>query len=198
LATTFLTHDWLIPSGNPRGVTVTELEPILRTIVEPGLRLLPRPMDTDPARVMLLAIGLQESRLIHRRQIGGPARGLWQFERGGGVVGVLRHPASAELADQVCAGRRVEPTPAALYAALEFDDLLACAIARLLLFTDPRSLPRTDAPAESAWNYYIRNWRPGKPHRKTWDGFHAAAVDAVRAYPSFANVVSGADTAPQS
>ena len=28
---------------------------------------------------MLLAIGLQESRFVHRRQIGGPACGFWQF-----------------------------------------------------------------------------------------------------------------------
>ena len=170
---------------------------ILATVVEPGLALLPKPMDTDAARVMLLAIGLQESRLIHRRQIGGPARGLWQFERGGGVVGVLRHRASAELAEDVCAQRGVEPTPAKLYEALALDDLLACAIARLLLFTDPRPLPRTDAPAESAWDYYIRNWRPGKPHRRTWDAFHEVAVAVVKAYPSFANVESGSSTVPR-
>lgn len=177
---------------------MADLDHILRTVVEPGLALLPSPMDSDAARVMLLAIGLQESRLIHRRQIGGPARGLWQFERGGGVVGVLRHRASAELAEDVCEQRGVEPTPAKLYEALALDDLLACAIARLLLFTDPRPLPRADAPAEAGWAYYIRNWRPGKPHRHTWDAFHAKAVDAVRAFPSFANVISGADTVPGS
>ena len=37
------------------------------------------------ADVLLLAIGLQESRFEHRQQIGGPARSFWQFERGGGV-----------------------------------------------------------------------------------------------------------------
>ena len=58
---------------------------------------------------MLLAIGLQESRLTHRRQIGGPARGLWQFERGGGVAGVLRHAASRDHALSVCDARRVAP-----------------------------------------------------------------------------------------
>lgn len=175
---------------------MADLDHILRTVVEPGLRLLPSRMDTDPARVMLLAIGLQESRLIHRRQIGGPARGLWQFERGGGVTGVLRHKASAALADSVCEARGVDPTPSKLYEALAGDDLLACAIARLLLFTDPRPLPGLDAPAEAAWEYYIRNWRPGKPHRKTWDAFHEQAVVAVKAFPSFANVISGASTTP--
>lgn len=169
---------------------MADLDHMLRAVIEPGLALLPSRMDSDPARVMLLAIGLQESRLTYRRQIGGPARGLWQFERGGGVVGVLRHKASADLADSVCAERGVEPTPERVYAALEFDDLLACAFARLLLWTDSRPLPAMNANPEAAWQYYIRNWRPGKPHRQTWDRFHAEAVDAVRARPSFANVIS--------
>ena len=48
-------------------------------ILDPAAKLLPG-MDSAKARVMLLAIGLQESRFEHRRQIGGPARGFWQFE----------------------------------------------------------------------------------------------------------------------
>lgn len=54
-------------------------------ILDPALKLLPS-MDSVRARMMLLAIGLQESRFEHRRQLGnGPARGFWQFESGGGV-----------------------------------------------------------------------------------------------------------------
>ena len=62
---------------------------VLRTNVLPGMALLPDRMDTPEARVMMLAIGLQESRFVHRRQIKGPARGFWQFEQGGGVIGVV-------------------------------------------------------------------------------------------------------------
>lgn len=167
-----------------------DLDHILRVVVEPGLDLLPSRMDTNPARVMLLAIGLQESRLIHRRQINGPARGLWQFEQGGGVVGVLRHKASAGFARDVCASRGVEPVAAKVYQALAVDDLLATAFARLLLYTDPRPLPRPEAGPAPAWDYYIRNWRPGKPHRHTWDRLHAEAVAAVRGRPDFSNVIS--------
>src|SRR5699024_10369063 len=57
-------------------------------ILDPALSLLPAVMDTHQARVMLLAIALQESDLAYREQIGGPAHGLWMFERGGGVKGV--------------------------------------------------------------------------------------------------------------
>ena len=159
---------------------MADLDVILSRIVGPGLALLPSRMDSERARLMLLAIGLQESRFEHRRQIGGPARGFWQFERAGGVQGVLRHPATAKLAAAVCAEQGVEPTATAVYNRLEHDDLLACAFARLLLWSDPQPLP---APgyASASWQYYLRTWRPGKPHRHTWDALYARAHDAVRA-----------------
>jgi hypothetical protein len=146
------------------------------TVLTPALLLLPERMDTTAARRMLLAIGLQESRLIHRRQIRGPARGLWQFEEGGGCLGVLRHPASARLAEDVCLRRQVTPEPRQLYLALADDDVLAAAMARLLLWTDPAPLPED---AETAWAYYLRTWRPGKPHPHTWPGFWRTASEAV-------------------
>lgn len=133
--------------------------------------------DTPAARAMLWAIGRQESRFIHRRQIGGPARGFWQFEKGGGVKGVLTHPASKQHAIALCKERDVDPTTAAVYPALEKDDILAAGFARLLLFTDPSALPTPKfGLAQDAWAYYKRNWRPGKPHRQTWDGFWREAV----------------------
>ena len=110
---------------------------------------------------MLLAIGLQESRFVHRRQIGGPARGFWQFEQGGGVRGVLAHPASAALARQVCQVRGVPPTAPSVYSRLELDDVLAAAFARLLL--DRSGAPARTGDADAAWALYLRTWRPGKP-----------------------------------
>lgn len=139
--------------------------------------LLPASMLSRAARVMLLAIGLQESRFEHRKQIGGPARGFWQFESGGGVKGVLTHPASAKRAEEVCKARGISADQRTVYETLADDDLLACAFARLLLLTDPRALPKV-GDAEAAWAYYVRNWRPGKPHRKTWDALYAQAVAA--------------------
>jgi len=151
-------------------------ETIRREAILPALALLPARMNSPDAIALLLAIGLQESRLTHRRQIGGPARGLWQFERGGGVRGVLEHPSSKKLAAAVCEARGVEPIASRVYEALEDDDVLAAAFARLLLWTDPKPLPAI-GDTQSGWDLYIRTWRPGKPHRHTWDALYATAIE---------------------
>ena len=151
--------------------------------VHEALRLLPPAMDSKEARVMVYATGLQESRFTHRAQVidgggKGPARGYWQFERGGGVAGVLRHPASRFWANSVCNARNIPAQPLNVWLALETDDVLAAALARLLLFTDPARLPAVGEQSES-WTYYLRNWRPGKPHPRTWPECYEAALKAV-------------------
>lgn len=150
----------------------------LANIIDPALCILPPMMTSRRARAMLLAIGMQESRLVHRRQINGPARGLWQFERGGGVAGVLRHPATQAHAETVCWRLGNAGTTAAVYHQLEHDDVLAACFARLLLWTLPGVLPdRGDT--DGAWDQYIVAWRPGKPHRHTWDKFYEDAWEVV-------------------
>lgn len=131
--------------------------------------------DSPEARVQMLAIGLQESLFEYRRQMNnGPAMGFWQFERGGGVKGVLRHPSSEVRATRLCKARNVIPDPTAVWHALEHDDVLAAGFARLLLYTDPRDLPDV-TDAAGSWAMYLRNWRPGKPHPQTWPANHSAA-----------------------
>lgn len=161
-------------------ITDDEMRPIARAI-EDGLNLLPVGMGSPGAVVMMWAIGLQESRMHHRYQVlddggKGPARGLWQFERGGGCLGVLTHPASRFWMHRVCVARDVKPASRVLWLALEHDDVLAAAAARLLLFTDPKRLPHPE-DAAGGWRYYIRNWKPGKPHPKTWPALHARAIE---------------------
>jgi len=156
---------------------------IIKTGIEPALALLPANMDSAAARVMLLAIGLQESRFVHRRQIGGPARGFWQFEKGtrasrGGVWGVCLHPASKGNLAALCEARSVAFDPDAIYAALEYDDVLAAGVARLLLWTDPKALPGV-GDADAAWALYLRTWRPGKPHPRTWPELYRQAAAGV-------------------
>lgn len=157
---------------------------ILRSIDE-ALSLLPEKMDSKEARVMLVAIGLQESRLIHRRQLvgnpprpAGPATGLWQFESGGGVVGVLQHNATRTHAITLCNARNVKPEPQAVWQALQYDDVLAAGFARLLLWSDPQSLPEI-GNKQAAWDLYIRTWRPGKPKPKVWKDNYLEAVSVV-------------------
>jgi len=149
----------------------------LTDIIRPALAELPAKMRGDKAEVMLLAIGLQESRFIYRKQIGGPARGFWQFERAG-IAGVLNHPASLATCKKLCSEHAANSVEQ-VYNLLETSDKLACQLARLLLYTDPRPLPLI-GEIVSAWDYYIRNWRPGKPHLKTWAGIYAQAVKTVK------------------
>lgn len=154
------------------------METTLRDIILPALAILPPPMTSIRAQVMLLAIGQQESGLTHRRQLGGgPARGLWQFERAG-IQGVLHHPATMEHAASVCWRCANAGTTAAVYHQIESDDILACAFARLLLWTLPGALP-VRGQAEEGWRQYIAAWRPGKPHRHTWDEFYEEAWATV-------------------
>ena len=152
---------------------------IIGTIITPASKLLPS-MDSPKARMLMLAIGFQESRFEHRRQIGGPARGFWQFEQGGGVKGVLTHKASAYDAVKVCYARGVGSSTKDVYERLEHDDILACCFARLLLWTDAHPLPMI-GDVEGSWDYYERNWRPGKPHPHTWPGLYQQAHNLLMA-----------------
>lgn len=160
-----------------------DLKRIIDIGVTPALALLPAAMDTQAARVMLLAIGLQESRFVHRRQIGGPARGFWQFEKGtrasrGGVWGVYLHAASKSHLAALCKARSVACDPDAIYAALEYDDVLAAGVARLLLWTDPKALPAV-GDADAGWSLYLRTWRPGKPKPDSWPPLYRQAAAEV-------------------
>lgn len=144
--------------------------------IDDAFALLPAKMDSAEARVLLLAIALQESGFKSRRQYGnGPARGYWQFEAGGGVIGVLSHHSTAQRARIVCGLRDVKPIVPDVHAALEFDDVLGAAFARLLLWTDRHPLPPLRAET-AAWGYYLRTWRPGKPHVERWAANYAQAV----------------------
>lgn len=154
------------------------LDEIIQDAYRPALEII-GVKDTPQARVMMLAIGLQESRFQYRRQMNsGPATGFWQFERGGGVKGVLNHAASSGKAAALCKARGVAPEPMAVWAQLETDDVLAAGFARLLLLTDPRALPDV-SDVVGSWDCYTRNWRPGKPHIDTWAKFHRQAREAI-------------------
>jgi hypothetical protein len=160
------------------------LNNVITSAIAPALAILPHQMDSPEARVMLLSIGLQESRFQFRQQMnGGPARGFWQCEQGtrqtrGGIWGFYLHPASRYWLSVLCAARGVAFDPVAIYNTIASDDVLAAGVARLGLFTDPKKLPDTDDVIGS-WNLYQRVWRPGKPRSDTWPDLHAQAVAAV-------------------
>ena len=146
--------------------------------VTPALQLLPAFMGSKRARVILFAIGLQESKLKDRRQINGPARGLWQFEEGGGIHGVMTHSASRAILKRIADAFDIPWDRKAMFDELEKNDVWAAVCARLLMFTDPPRLPELENP-EAAWNLYERVWRPGKPHPETWNAHYDRAMDYV-------------------
>lgn len=170
-------------------MTPRPLDEVIEQAIRPALALLPEPMTSDRAIVMLLAIGLQESRFAHRVQVGGPARGYWQFEDGGGLRGVLEHVSSAPHASIVAGALGYHPPGRRfLFEALAHNDILAAAFARLLLYTDYHPLPAVTDTA-GAFTYYLRNWRPGAWARGTpaqraalrmkWGDNHRQAREAV-------------------
>lgn len=161
---------------------------IVHSVLPAALSMLPPAMDSKAARAHLVAIGLQESKFLSRRQIlnngnPGPASGFWQFERGGGVTAVLEHQKTRDLALAVLRRMRYVkgPNPGRviistqiIHAKLEDNDLLAAVFARLLLFQVPARLPQRSEPSE-AWRQYLEGWRPGKPHPDTWAAYYAEA-----------------------
>lgn len=164
-------------------------EQLNRIIFPAAFAFLPAEFDTPAARALLISIALQESRLKYRIQIvnrsglwwekpHGPARGLYQFEMGGGVAGVMAHPASRGIAAEVLDTLNYPFAAAVAHEALAFDDILATCFARLLLRTLPGALPGKGQHDES-WGQYISAWRPGKPHPETWRGFYDTAWGVV-------------------
>jgi hypothetical protein len=131
---------------------------------------------SDSARVLVMAIAGQESRWAARRQLGGPARSYWQFEQGGGVAGLFR--VTPRELGIVCAACDVAFDAATVFEAMAWNDTLACAMARLLLWTDPAPLPQYwDKIA--GWQYYQRNWRPGAPRPESWAGVYDQSLAAI-------------------
>ena len=163
-----------------------KLSDVVEKAVKPAFALLPARMRSREAAVLLLAIGLQESLFKHRRQMGnGPARGFWQFEKMGGVADVLQHRTTATLAMETCRARGVTAVTDDVHTALEHDDVLGAAFARLLLWTDPKPLPALN-DIDGSWQLYLRTWRPGaytrgtseqkEALRKKWGSYYAQAV----------------------
>ncbi|MDD3494265.1 MAG: hypothetical protein PHZ19_12295 [Candidatus Thermoplasmatota archaeon] len=142
---------------------------LIEQYIDPGLVLLPPKMTTAKSRAMLAAAGLQESGFKYRKQINGPARSFWQFEKGGGVAGVLSHPRTKDIIREVCKTLYVPPDVDLCYGLIAYHDVLACCFARLLLWTSPLDLPGADE-VQKGWEIYYSLWRPGKPRPEEWPG----------------------------
>ena len=171
-----------------------DLNHIVNVVFRQTFSLLPPQYNSASAQLLMLTVGLQESRFTARRQLiskvvdgkkvlvpEGPAIGFWQFEKGnatskGGVWGVLNHFRVGQIAKEFCLQLGVKVDHETVWRAMETNDVLAAGFARLLLLSDAKALPKI-GDVDGAWECYAkRTWRPGKPHRETWDAFYAQAL----------------------
>jgi hypothetical protein len=152
---------------------MSALSYIAKIVIPVAYEMLPFQMRAPESRALAIAICLQESRLVHRRQIGGPARGFPQFELSG-IKGVLNHHATRPHILKVLDAMGYDDQPETSYAAIEHNDPLAMVYTRLNLWWHPDKLPGIGEP-ERAWDYYLSVWRPGKPHPETWPDLYKQA-----------------------
>lgn len=170
-----------VPPTRPRPPTAITPAVLLDYMIDPTLawleELIGIPMS-DEARVLLLTIIGQETNWGARLQQGGPARGWYQFESGGGIAGVLTHPASSANIRIVCDALLIPCTQSTCYEAVAWNGILATSFARLLLYTDPAPLPAV-GEIETAYAIYDRCWRPGSKRPQDWPGNYATAAQEL-------------------
>jgi hypothetical protein len=181
------------------------LTSLLRDVIRPvhdGLHTefgVPASIEAD---CLSLAIKIQESGQTAVRDQGdpavtGPATGLWQFEKGGGVWECLNAPKIAPIFADLCGRAGVQAEADAVwrfFTAPQSDDL-AAAGARLVMYLDPAPLPPATLDAASAaLAYYLRRWRPAKNERREQDFVRRAWPAAVAL--AAANPRGGSTVAP--
>lgn len=134
--------------------------------------------DSPSARIQLLAIGMQESKFIDRVQKGnGPAHSFWQ-EEPNGIKAVLNHYRVGPVLVDKCKLLGVDPNWQTIYREVINNDVLACVVARLLLYADGNPLPKV-GDSDDAWKCYIRNWKPGKPRELDWPYNYKLAQEQI-------------------
>jgi len=153
----------------------------LNNIVDPILIMLEKHPKvqikvTKPSLLWTLTIAGQESSWKFRLQQSGPARGFWQFERYGGVAEVIQK--TPIQLGAICDDLHIPFNTDTIFQAMAWNDTLACTMARLLLWQDPKPLPSIE-DEEGGWQYYIRNWRPGAPHRDVWSICYKASYNVL-------------------
>lgn len=117
-----------------------------------------------PAEDLLVAIAIQESGLKQRYQQphGGPARSFWQIEPPTARAVIDKWPPAGRIWEDMLCG-------AALSETLACCDAAACAIARGILWLNPKPLPNLrNGELDAGWEYYLECWRPGKPRPEAW------------------------------
>lgn len=143
------------------------------------------PLASPEAELQILATAVHETGLRTRVQDGGgPGRSFWQLEAG--IDALYDHATGRDLmADAVeteFGGQHPVVAPVRLLRCALSDptmDGLACNLARLILWLDPRPLPGV-GDEDAAWTCYRRVWRPGAERRAAWHADYAVTLASVR------------------
>lgn len=158
--------------------TIEDAQAFLLDAVDPALRAIG--LLTIPARVLMLGTALAESRLVHRRQLGGgPARGLFQIEPATfkDIYGRYLKRKTALLA--ACNGLLEQGADP--WAQVEHNDRFACAIARCRYLMDPFPVP-WDATGQAEYHKRVYNTAEGAADpAETVRWFRLARDAAVKA-----------------
>jgi hypothetical protein len=88
----------------------------------------------------------------------------------------LAHKKAGQWLKEAAAFCDVVASVEALHGAIEHNDILAAALARLALWVHPDAIPETEL---EAWQLYLSTWRPGKPKAHTWAGHWAKACSLI-------------------
>ena len=126
---------------------------------------------------LILAAAIQESDLMHRHQIGGPAHGFGQ-EEPIGAAEALRIDNSilrTRFLDRI----GLPQDAVELHRALEWSEIGMVISARLKLWPISAPLPASAFDEAVAWHQYKTAWKPGKPHRHRWQHSWSTACQAM-------------------
>lgn len=163
-------------------------------ILIPALTYIRRNLPGIPASTsehfMLLAIAGQEGAWKYRtQQPVAYAHSFWQFERGG-IRALMLDDVTNAKARAICMVENITFSSVEIWKAmaLEAHDGFSAAMARLLLWSDAHALPDPEDD-DATFDYYKRNWRPGKPDDIRWGDMAAAARGVVM--PSTAAIATG-------
>jgi len=159
---------------------------LLSEVIYPALVVLPSNMDTSAAHAMLLAAALHQSGLHWRRahndtREAWPERSFWGLTEAD-IRAALTDPNTDDLAAMACREAKLAPVTRTVHRALEQGayDRLACQLARLRLWSDPKPLPRARYDAEGeAFLCFTRTFQPRERRASNWREYWRAAVEAV-------------------
>lgn len=170
-----------VPASKPRAY---DLRDFISEVIDPNLMIIrgisgKDNMWTAEAKQEILTICLQETDLRYRRQHpSGPARGFAQFEGGQqqALDLIMRHDVVGPWLHEYAASVVLPFSLEELYTAMQYHDGLVIVAARLLLYTDYRSMTMDQ---DIGYEIYDDCWQPGAKRPEDWPNNWARAYGVL-------------------